>query len=192
MPTFARMELVVRNMVCDRCIAAVGDVLKTLGLPVGRIALGEVRLQSDATAGELDALQQALQHAGFELVTAPEARIVARIKAAVVARVHHATTPDHRTKLSEHLAALLHQDYSGLSALFAQVEGITIEHYFLLQRMERVKELIKYGELSMSEVAFRTGFSSAAHMSTQFKQFTGMTPSAFKKTGRRQPLDRVG
>jgi AraC family transcriptional regulator len=96
-------------------------------------------------------------------------------------------------KLADHLSAALHKEYSGLSALFTQVEGITIEHYFLLQRMERVKELIKYGELTMSEIADRTGFSSVAHLSAQFRKFTGMTPTAFRgMSGGRMPLDHVG
>ena len=96
-------------------------------------------------------------------------------------------------KLGERLSALLHKEYSGLSALFTQVEGITIEQFFLLQRLERVKELIKYDELTLSEIADRTGFSSVAHLSAQFKKLTGMTPTAFKEMGGgRLPLDHVG
>lgn len=186
------MELVVRNMVCDRCKAAVERVLAAHGLSVVRVGLGEVELQREATTGELEALRRDLVAAGFELVADGDARTITRIKAAIVGAVHGGAVAGGRVKLSEHLAGLLHRDYSGLSALFSQVEGITIEQYFLLQRIERVKELIKYGDLTMNEIAFRTGFSSAAHLSNQFKRLTGMTPTAFREQGgARRALDRV-
>ncbi|HEY0975953.1 MAG TPA: AraC family transcriptional regulator, partial [Flavobacteriales bacterium] len=118
--------------------------------------------------------------------------IVERIKATIVQLVHH-TDADGPVRLSEHLSARLNKEYSGLSAVFSDVEGTTVEQYFLLQRVERVKELIGYGELTMAEIAHRTGFSSAAHLSAQFKKFTGMTPTAFKRSGaKRAPLDQVG
>ena len=119
--------------------------------------------------------------------------MIARAKAAIVKLVHHGDALQGRVKLSEHLTSALSRDYSTISTLFSQVEGITIEQYFLLQRLERVKELIKYGELTMSEIADRVGFSSVAHLSTQFKKLTGMTPTAFKEIGGgRLPLDHVG
>ena len=170
-----RMKLTIRNMVCDRCRTAVHRVLEAQGLPVQRIELGEVELQHEVADSEREVLRVALQKEGFDLVDDREAVIKGRVK------------------LGEHLSALLHKEYSGLSALFTQVEGITIEQYFLLQRLERVKELIKYGELTMSEIADRVGFSSVAHLSTQFKKLTGMTPTAFKEVGgARLPLDQVG
>ena len=125
---------------------------------------------------------------GFDLVGDRDATTIARIKAAIVKLVHHDGTAG-RVKLSD----ALHKEYPGMSSLFTQVEGITIEQYFLLQRLERVKELIKYGELTLSEIAHRTGFSSVAHLSAQFKKLTGMTPSTFKAIGHgRIALDRVG
>jgi AraC-like DNA-binding protein len=187
------MKLIVRNMVCDRCRAAVQRVLEAHGLPVQRIELGEVELQREVPDSEREALRVALQVEGFDLVDDREAVIIAGIKAAVVKFVHYDGEIKGRAKLGGQLSALLHKEYSGLSALFSQVEGITIEQYFLLQRLERVKELIKYGELTMSEIADRTGFSSVAHLSTQFKKLTGMTPTAFKEIGGgRLPLDHVG
>lgn len=192
--SFARMtRLVVRNMVCDRCRAAVRRVLDALGAPVLRVDLGEVELAQELSAGERDALARALSEQGFELVEDREAAVINRIKTAIVALVHHQGAADGRVKLSDHLSSILHKDYSSLSALFSEVEGITIEQYFLLQRLERVKELIKYGELTMSEIADRAGFSSVAHLSAQFKKLTGMTPTAFKAVGGgRLPLDEVG
>jgi len=185
--------ITIRNMVCDRCKAAVARVLEAQGLPVKHIDLGETELVREPLVDELPALRGALLAAGFELVDNREASTIERIKATIVKLVHHDGDANRRIKLSDHLSGLLHKEYSGLTALFTQVEGITIEQYFLLQRMERVKELIKYDELTISEIADRTGFSSVAHLSAQFKKFTGMTPTAFKALRHaRNPLDRVG
>lgn len=186
--------LIIRNMVCDRCKAAVRAVLEEAALPVRRLELGEVELMRPATEAELVTLGKALMPQGFELVEDREAATIARIKAAIVQLVHHDNASEAKVKLSEHLGDVLHTDFSGLSALFSEVEGITIEHYFLLQRIERVKELVRYGELTISEIAFHTGFSSAAHLSGQFKKLTGMSPTAFRALGHtaRIPLDQVG
>lgn len=185
--------LVIRNMVCDRCRTAVQRVLEAQGLPVQRIELGEVELLREVLDTEREALRVALQVEGFDLVDDRDAVTIARIKAAIVQLVHHDGELKGRVKLGDHLAGMLHKEYSGLSSLFTQVEGLTIEQFFLLQRLERVKELIKYGEMTMSEIADRTGFSSVAHLSAQFKQLTGMTPTAFRSIGGgRLPLDHVG
>ena len=187
------MKLTIRNMVCDRCKAAVHRVFTTQGFPVHHVELGEVDLDHEPSNAELDALRDALRAEGFDLVGDRDATTIARIKAAIVKLVHHEGDLHGRVKLGDHLGGVLHKEYSGLTALFTQVEGITIEQFFLLQRLERVKELIKYGEMTMSEIADRTGFSSVAHLSAQFKKLTGMTPSAFKAMGMgRTPLDRVG
>jgi AraC-like DNA-binding protein len=187
------MKLTIKNMVCDRCRTAVEHILHGQGLPVLHIDLGEVELTLDPSAKKLDLLRTALEKQGFELVDEREAVMIARIKAAIVKLVHHDDAARGRVKLSEHLASALNRNYSALSTLFSQVEGISIEHYFLLQRMERVKEMIRYGEHSLSEIADSTGFSSVAHLSGQFKKLTGMTPSAFKTlSGGRTPLDEVG
>ncbi len=187
------MKLTIRNMVCDRCRAAVTRTLREAGIAVKHVDLGEVELEREPTSSQLDAARAALKAEGFDLVESREAATIARIKAAIVKLVHHNEDASGRVKLSEVLSEHLHKEYSGLSALFSQVEGITIEQYFLLQRLERVKELIKYDELTLSEIAFRTGFSSVAHLSAQFKKLTGMTPSAFKgmRSGR-TGLDSVG
>ncbi len=186
------MKLIIRNMVCDRCKAVVKRVLGESGIAVKHVDLGEVELEHGPTTIRLDAARGRLKGEGFEVVDGREASLIARIKAAIVKLVHH-NEGIGRVKLSEHLGSVLHKEYSGLTALFSQVEGITIEQFFLLQRLERVKELIKYDELTLSEIADRTGFSSVAHLSAQFKKLTGMTPSAFKAMGMgRTPLDRVG
>lgn len=190
---FARMKLVIRNMVCDRCKAAVAQILCEFGLQVRRLDLGEADLGETPSPQLLARLGERLEQAGFGLVDGRNAALITRIKAAVVKLVHHDGTGMGAAKLSDHLSAALHREYSGLSQLFSQVEGITIEQYFLLQRLERVKELIRYDEMTLSEIADRTGFSSVAHLSAQFKKLTGMTPTAFKGMGSgRTGLDRVG
>jgi AraC-like DNA-binding protein len=186
-------KLIIRNMVCDRCKAAVRRVLEEHGLLVKHVDLGEVELTADVSEDRIEQLRDPLLQAGFELVDDREAAMIAKIKSAIVQLVHHNGAAGEKVRLSDHLSAILHKEYSSIAALFSEVEGITIEHYFLLQRLERVKELIKYGELTMSEIAFQTGFSSVAHLSAQFKKLTGMTPTAFKEMGAgRLPLDRVG
>ena len=184
--------LVIRDMVCDRCKAVVKRVLAEQGMGVKSVELGEVELEQEPRPEQLEALRAALKYEGFELVDGREGALIARIKTAIVMLVHHSGT-EGRVKLSEHLSAALNKEYSSLTQLFTQVEGITIEQYFLLQRIERVKELIKYDEISLSEIADRVGFSSVAHLSAQFKKLTGMTPTAYKAMGLgRTPLDRVG
>jgi len=186
------MRLTVRNMVCARCVAAVEQIVKDTGLALRNIELGEVELEAAPTPAQQEQLRQGLEAVGFELVDDRDAATIARIKAAIVKLVHHSDEAAPKVKLSELLSNALHREYSSLSSLFTQVEGITIEQFFLLQRLERVKELIRYDELTMSEIAFRTGFSSVAHLSAQFKKLTGMTPSAFKAMGSgRTALDRV-
>lgn len=186
--------LIIRNMVCDRCKAAVAQVMDRIGLPVRRLDLGEVELEEKPSEREIATLHDALLALGFELMEDRDAATIARIKAAIVQLVHHTNEATTNVKLSEYLSNALHADFPGLSALFSEVEGITIEHYFLLQRMERVKEFVRYGELTISEIAFATGFSSAAHLSGQFKKLTGMSPTAFRALGHtaRIPLDQVG
>lgn len=186
-------KLVIRNMVCARCIAAVQRVLNDHDIPVKNIELGEVELLEDLSKQRIDAMRKPLQQAGFELVHDRDAALIEKIKSAIVQLVHHNGSNGERVKLSDHLSSILNREYSSLASLFSEVEGITMEHFFLLQRLERVKELIKYGEFTLSEIAFQTGFSSVAHLSAQFKKLTGMTPTAFKEIGAgRSPLDQVG
>ncbi|MCB9178307.1 MAG: helix-turn-helix domain-containing protein [Flavobacteriales bacterium] len=186
------MQLTIRNMVCDRCKAAVTRLLDEQGMSPARVDLGEVELTQDAAPEQLDHLQAALRSQGFDLVLDHDAQVINKVKAEVVRRVHH--EGGGRVDLAALVRETVHRELSSVSKLFSEVEGITLEQYFLLQRLERVKELIRYGEMTFSEIAFATGFSSAAHLSAQFKQLTGMTPTAFRKLAHpaRTPLDKVG
>ncbi len=183
--------LIISNMVCDRCKAAVQRILQTQELPVVRVELGEVEVKGRIDDGPMQRLRDELEKEGFGLVLDRDAQRIARAKAAIVEAVHHGD--GERPDLAALIQASTHQEFTTISRLFSEVVGITLEQYYLLQRVERVKELIRYGELTFAEIAFATGFSSAAHLSAQFKKLTGMTPTAFRKGhGRRAPLDQVG
>ena len=186
------MELHVKNMVCDRCIMAVRDILQRLELRHGEIHLGVVELVEEVDEGKMEALEEALKAVGFELIDDRRRRLVERIKNTVVELIHH-RPGQPRHNLSEILGDRLNYDYSYLSKLFSEVEGTTIEKYAIAQRVERVKELLAYGELSLNEIAFRLGYSSVAYLSNQFKKVTGMTPGQFReeRAGKRVPLDKI-
>lgn len=188
----AATTLHIRNMVCNRCIKVVSEELAGLGLDVRNIALGEATVGGTLTAEKLHKVRAALERNGFELIEDKRATTVERIKLAVLTFVRD-SDPEVRRTISSFIARQLGQEYHALSTLFSSMEGITIEQFAILQKIERVKELLKYGELTLSEIAYRLGYSSVAHLSSQFKKVTGMTPSAFKRmvTNTRTPLDRV-
>lgn len=179
-------------MVCNRCVMVVGQELDKLGLPVKHIQLGEITLKKELSAKEKADLGDALETLGFELIDDKKSRIIEQIKSIIIELVHHQEN-DSKTNLSELLSSKLHHDYGYLSNLFSEVEGTTIEKYFIAQRIERVKELLVYDELSLSEIAFRLNYSSVAYLSNQFKKVTGLTPGYFKKIkgDKRKPLDKV-
>ncbi len=186
--------LYIKNMVCDRCIMAVKQTLDTAGIAHGNIKLGEVELTAALDEQHKAGLKQLLEIQGFELLDDHKMQQVEKIKALLIQLIHGREEVQLQQKLSVYLAEQTGMDYKYLSALFSATEGITIEKYVILQRIERAKELIMYNEHSMSEIADRLGYSSVHHLSGQFKQVTGLTPSAFKqlKENRRKPLDRLG
>jgi AraC family transcriptional regulator len=186
--------LYIKNMVCPRCIKVVREELTQLGLDVRNVALGEVELTGEAKKLPLEKIRHVLHENGFELIEDKRVKTIESIKHAVLKLVQNDYDKNPiRLKDSEFIAREVGQDYHSLSTLFSSVEGITIEQYTILQKIERVKELLKYGELSVSEIAYTMGYSSVAHVSNQFKKVTGMTPSQFKKLGatHRHPIDRV-
>jgi AraC-like DNA-binding protein len=134
-----------------------------------------------------------LERAGFELISDRNSRIIEKIKNVIITQVHH-NADELRLKFSELISAELHYDYSYLSKLFSEVEGVTIEHYIIIQKIEKVKELMAYDELSLTQIADTLGYSSVAHLSSQFKKITGLPPSHFKNLGGRlrKPLDKLG
>jgi AraC family transcriptional regulator len=185
------MKLYIKNMVCNRCVAAVKKELDKLQLAVSSIVLGEVSLSQEPGVLQLDQLKNNLAALGFEVLDDTRQKLIEKIKNIIVEQVHYSEA-DERQNFSAILAKKTHKDYSYLSGLFSQVEGVTIEKYIINQKIEKVKELLIYDELSLSEIAFQLGYSSVAHLSAQFKKIIGLTPSAFKKIGgQRKALDKI-
>jgi len=171
---------------------AVRNELDKLGLKLKDIRLGEATLEREPAAEEKRKLEEALVTLGFQLIDDKKSRLIEKIKNIIIELVHH-QDGEIKTNLSELLSSKLHRDYNYLSNLFSEVEGSTIEKYYIAQKIEKVKELLVYDELSLSEIALRLNYSSVAYLSNQFKKVTGLTPSHFKqvKENKRQSLDEV-
>lgn len=184
--------LFVKNMVCNRCIMVVQNELEKLGLDFTNITLGEVNLAKELQPNEKILLEKALVSLGFEVIDDKKSRIIEKIKNVIIDLVHHQDN-DAKTNLSDILSEKINHDYNYLSNLFSEVEGTTIEKYFIAQKVEKIKELLVYDELSLSEIALRLNYSSVAYLSNQFKKVTGLTPSHFKqiRNEKRKPLDKV-
>jgi YesN/AraC family two-component response regulator len=186
------MTLYIKNMVCSRCLLAVQGILQELSIRYTSMRLGEVVLAHEISAEQLKVFAEKIAAIGFQLIDDKKSQVIEKIKNEVVTLVHH-STHQLKTNLSDHLAAQLNYDYHYLSNLFSEVEGTTIEKYYIAQKIERVKEFLVYNEFSLSEIAFQMGYSSVAHLSSQFKKVTGLTPSHFKQIGaeKRKPLDQI-
>ena len=184
--------LKIKNMVCDRCKTAVRTIFKNNGASVERIELGSVELNEPLADTTLENIHHELEAQGFELLTDSRQQIVERIKTLVIEMLRYGGN-DGGCNLSVYLADKLHSDYSALSKTFSSVVGTTIEKYVIAQKVELVKELVSYGELSLTEIAHKLGYSSVAYLSAQFKSVTGLTPSQYKtstSTNRKQ-IDKI-
>ncbi len=179
-------------MVCSRCKMAVKAELEKAGLKPLSIELGEIEIKENATISQREKLDVSLRQLGFELIGDKKSRIIEKIKNSIIKLVHH-TDDELKIKLSNYLSEQLHYDYTYLSNLFSEVEGTTIEKYFIFQRVEKVKELLVYDELSLSEIAYKLGYSSVAYLSSQFKKITGLTPSFYKslKAHKRRNIEEL-
>lgn len=189
---FAVVVLRIKNMVCDRCVMVVRAELERFGCRIVSVRLGEAEIEGDLSPERKAELAARLEALGFELLEDRRARLIEAVKSAVIELVRGSeVVPDVR--LSDYLQERLRVDYRQISALFSETEGRTVEKYFIAQKIERVKELLVYDELPLAEIAFRLGYSSVAHLSAQFKQVTGLTPSHYRQSGggRRQTLDKV-
>ena len=184
--------LYIKNMVCDRCKMAVSQTLQQVGLHPQKVELGEVSIEEDPSSVQLSTLRTALKELGFELLDDRRQQTIDHIKSTLIRLVHYHDNQSS-TNLSDYLSSELRQDYSALSKLFSEVEGKTIERYYIELRIERVKEFIRYDELTLTQIALRMNYSSVAYLSSQFKSVTGMTPSQFKamKDNLRTPLDKL-
>jgi YesN/AraC family two-component response regulator len=186
------MKLYIKNMVCNRCIMVVKTELERLGLEPIDVELGEVSFANEISQEQKQEIDSVLTQLGFALIDDRKSRLIESIKTLIVELVHQHNS-ELQTNLSDYLSGRLLQDYNSMSHLFSEVEGTTIEKYFIAQKIERVKELLVYDEMTLSEIAFMLHYSSVAHLSNQFKKVTGLTPSHFKniRAEKRKPLDEV-
>ncbi len=179
-------------MVCPRCIASVEQVLQEQQLTAKYIRLGEVELYEDPGIAALQQLAAALKKNGFEVLDDQRMQLIERVKNLLIQKVQSGDIEEHFS-ITKFLGEKIFKDYSAVSKLFSEVEGITIEHFFILQKIEKIKEWLIYDEQSLGQVAINLGYSSTQHLSSQFKKLTGMTPTQFKQLGalHRKPIDAV-
>ena len=179
-------------MVCNRCKMVVKSELEKLGLLLLHVELGEVILSKELSNDEKVLVATRLQEFGFSVIDDKKSRIIEKIKTLIIELVHQENCKLN-TNLSDYLSSRLHHDYTYITNLFSEVEGTTIEKYFISQKIEKVKELLVYDELTLSEIADLLNYSSVSHLSNQFKKVTGLTPSHFKniRVEKRKPLDEV-
>ena len=188
--------LYIKNMVCNRCIMVVKQELEKQGLHPEKVALGEVTISEDHLSDDQQhKLDAALVQLGFERIDDRKARLIEAMKNKIIQMIHHSDRIDLKVNWSRLLSEEMHYEYNYLSNLFSSVEGITLEQYIIRQKIEKVKELLFYDELNLSQIANRLGYSSVAHLSAQFKKVTGLTPSEMKKSRdldhNRKPLDSI-
>lgn len=185
------IEIAVKNMVCNRCIKVVKEELVKNNIDFNHVDLGTIYFDQNISGMEKEKLKIILEKEGFELVEDKESVIVKNIKTIIVQLIHHGKEKPENQNFSEFIALEIGMDYSQLSKLFSEIEGNTIEHYIIEQRIERAKELIVYNELTLSQISYQLNYSSPQHLSRQFKQITGLTPSAFKNIRIRKKLDTI-
>lgn len=176
----SRSIVYVKNMVCPRCVETVVRIARSHGLPLEVVELGKVIFERQPSGEDLAIFAETLESSGFAVVENSKSRLISQIKTLVIERIHF-QGEDVDQNLSGHLSSKLNYEYSRLSKLFSSVEGITIERYATLQRIERAKELLVYDQLSLAEISESLGYSSPPHFSNRFKRETGMTPGQFKK-----------
>lgn len=174
------MKLYIKNMVSNRCKIAVNDVFIRQGLVLQKVELGEVEILESISDEKYSNLKALLLNKGFELMEDRRDVLIERIKNIIIELVHH-SDKSLKVNFSDYLSNILNYDYTYMANVFSDSQGISIEQYIISHKIERIKELILYNELSITEIAYELNYSSVAHLSGQFKKFTGLTPSYFKK-----------
>jgi AraC-like DNA-binding protein len=180
-------------MVSNRCKMAVKDELRNLGLHFIVVDLGEVEIMENISMDQRETLKANLLRSGLELMDDKKAMLIEKIKTVIIEMVHH-SDEIIKVNFSDYLSEKMNHDYTYLSNLFSEVQGTTIEQFIISHKTERIKELIIYGEHNITEIAWKMGYSSVAHLSSQFKKVTGLSPSHFKqmKDKRRSPIEEIG
>jgi AraC-like DNA-binding protein len=185
-----RLKLYIKNMVCIRCKIVVKDELTKLGLNYTTVELGEAEIPGHISAVQHDQIKAALLKSGLELMDDKKSVLIQKIKSVIIELVHYSEEP-LTINFSQFLSEKLNHNYTYLANLFSEVQGITIEKFIIAHKIERVKELLVYNELNLTEIAYKLHYSSVAHLSAQFKKVTGLTPTYFKnlKDKRRSMLE---
>ena len=186
--------LLIKNMVCHRCVLSVEDILQQELIPFQKVIFGEIHLIEALSLNQRERLIKRLEAVGFELIDNHSTALIEKIKQLVIKRARNeAGEMESNIKLSHYLSGSVNHEYTYISSLFSAVEGRTIENYFIEQRIEKAKELLVYGQLTLSQIAFDLEYSSVAHLSAQFKKITGLTPTYFKEIGaaKRKSLDKI-
>ncbi|MEW6196092.1 MAG: helix-turn-helix transcriptional regulator [Bacteroidota bacterium] len=190
----AKNTLHIKNMVCNRCIKVVKEELEKLGITVLNISLGEVEVLKPINKQLMEKVKIVLLNNGFELIENQKVKLIETIKKTIIESIYSDNADNNRKKnFSDLIVEKIGRDYHYLSVLFSSQESITIEQYYILQKIERAKELLKYGELTLSEIAYKLNYSSVQHLSNQFKKVTGFSASEFKNLTQntRKPLDKI-
>ncbi|NML41031.1 helix-turn-helix transcriptional regulator [Chitinophaga sp. G-6-1-13] len=182
----------VKNMVCNRCVIVVTQQVKKLNLGLQKVTLGELIFEHNITAKQKEQVRNTLMSFGFEVIDDEKTRITERIKHIIIDLVHH-QEKELNNNLSDILSTDLNCVYNYLSGVFSEITGSTIQKYYIAQKIERVKELLDYDELTLSEIADCLNYSSVAYLSNQFKKVAGLAPSVYKqqRQGKRTSLDKL-
>jgi AraC family transcriptional regulator len=187
------MQINIKNMVCGRCIKSVTGIFQSAAAKIKDVQLGKVVLDEELPESKLQQVRKELAAEGFEVIDDQRVKLAEQVKSLIIELVHMKELDEMKDNLSDYLGRKLNRDYTYITNVFSSVENITIEQYFILQKIEKVKEWLVYDELTLSEMAFKLGYSSVAHLSSQFKKITGFTPSQFKKLKEhnRKQLDTI-
>ncbi len=186
-----KRKISVKNMVCNRCIKVIKEELTKNNIDFLEVDLGIIEFDHNVSKKEKEKLKNILKREGFELLEEYETVIINKIKSLIIEVIHYEKQKPYSQNFSEYLSSNIGIEYSQLSKLFSETEGKTIENYIIRQRIERAKELLIYNELTLSEISYDLEYSSPQHLSRQFKQITGLTPTEFKKIGIRKKLDTI-
>lgn len=180
-------------MVCGRCIVAVRQQMEKLNFLVSDITLGTVQIYPDPEGLQLENIGASLKMLGFELIDKEKDQLVERVKNVIIELVHHSDLANLDQSMVSLISSGVNKDYTYLSRLFSDSESLTIEKFIIHQKIEKVKELIEYGEMNLNEISVKMGYSSSSHLSAQFKSITGLSPSKFKSAGSpgRIPIDKI-
>ncbi|MGG5207444.1 helix-turn-helix domain-containing protein [Chryseobacterium sp. MIQD13] len=174
------MKIFIKNMVCNRCISAVEKIFSEAEVTVKSVTLGEVETGTDISADTMQGIEKKLLDTGFERIKDSAHQLVDKIKNIIIIKISELDI-DEDFLLSEFLSSKIHKDYSSLSKTFSQNENITLEQFYILHKIEKVKELLLYNEFTLTEIAGKLGYKSVQHLSSQFRNITGFTPTEFKK-----------